>query len=77
MTSKFIVYGSHYGSDELPEIVAYAATRAEAEAIIAGEPTEIMEMASFDFYLIAEEFGDSVRFTSDAMLKGGLTIRSS
>jgi hypothetical protein len=70
MTSKFIVYGSHYGSDELPEIVAYAATRAEAEAIIAGEPTEIMEMASFDFYLIAEEFGDSVRFTSDAMLKG-------
>jgi hypothetical protein len=70
MTSKFIVYGSHYGSDELPDIVAYAATRAEAEAIIAGEPTEIMEMASFDFYLIAEEFGDSVRFTSDAMLKG-------
>jgi hypothetical protein len=70
MTSKFIVYGSHYGSDELPEIVAYAATRAEAEAIIAGEPTEIMEMASFDFYLIAEEFGDSVRFTSDAMLGG-------
>jgi hypothetical protein len=70
MTSKFIVYGSHYGSDELPEIVSYAATRAEAEAIIAGEPTEIMEMASFDFYLIAEEFGDSVRFTSDAMLKG-------
>jgi len=70
MTSKFIVYGSHYGSNELPEIVAYAATRAEAEAIIAGEPTEIMEMASFDFYLIAEEFGDSVRFTSDAMLSG-------
>jgi hypothetical protein len=70
MTSKFIVYGSHYGSDELPEIVAYAATRAEAEAIIAGEPTEVMEMASFDFYLIAEEFGDSVRFTSDAMLGG-------
>jgi len=70
MTSKFIVYGSHYGSSELPEIVAYAATRAEAEAIIAGEPTEIMEMASFDFYLISEEFGDSVRFTSDAMLKG-------
>ena len=70
MTSKFIVYGSHYGTNELPEIVAYAATRAEAEAIIAGEPTEIMEMASFDFYLIAEEFGDSVRFTSDAMLKG-------
>jgi len=70
MTRKFIVYGSHYGSDELPEIVAYAATRAEAEAIIAGEPTEIMEMASFDFYLIAEEFGDSVRFTSDAMLGG-------
>jgi hypothetical protein len=70
MTSKFIVYGSHYGSDELPDIVAYAATRAEAEAIIAGEPTEIMEMASFDFYLISEEFGDSVRFTSDAMLKG-------
>ena len=70
MTSKFIVYGSHYGSDELPEIVAYAATRAEAEAIITDTPTEIMEMASFDFYLIAEEFGDSVRFTSDAMLGG-------
>ena len=72
MTSKFIVYGTFYGSNELPEIVAYAATRAEAEAIVASaEEVQLsMQLPHFDFYLISEEFGDSVRFTSGAMLSG-------
>jgi hypothetical protein len=70
--STFYVYGSYYGSSELPELVATSATRAEAEAIVAtAEEVQMSEqLPHFDFYLIAEEFGDSVRFTSDAMLSG-------
>ena len=50
------LYGSHYGTDELPDFLGEFATRKEAEALIA-EPDELMEMCCFDFYLISMEVG--------------------
>lgn len=58
------VYGTHYGTSELPELVATVASMAEAKAVIA-EPTELMELCCFDFYLISMEVG-GVEFTAIA-----------
>jgi hypothetical protein len=67
--STFTVYGTFYGSDELPDALGTFATRAEAEAYVSAYP-DSDPIVEFDFYLISEAFGDSVRFTSDAMLSG-------
>ena len=67
--STFTVYGTFYGSDELPDALAAFATRAEAEAYVSAYPATD-PIVEYDFYLIAEDFGGSVRFTSDAMLSG-------
>jgi hypothetical protein len=61
----FTVYGTFYGSSELPDALATFATRAEAELYVSAYPE-----SDYDIYLISEAFGDSVRFTSDAMLSG-------
>ena len=58
------LYGSHYGTDELPDFLGEFATREAAEALIA-EPDELMEMCCFDFYLISTEVAGAV-FTSYA-----------
>jgi hypothetical protein len=65
----FTVYGTFYGSDELPDGLATFATRAEAELYVSAYP-DTDPLVEYDFYLISEAFGDSVRFTSDAMLSG-------
>jgi len=67
--STFTVYGTFYGSDELPAALATFATRGEAEAYVSAYPSTD-PIVEYDFYLISEAFGDSVRFTSDAMLSG-------
>ena len=50
MTS-FTVYGSFYGSDELPDAIGSFASRAEAEAFVSVYP-ESDPIVEFDFYLI-------------------------
>jgi hypothetical protein len=50
MTS-FTVYGSFYGSDELPDAIGSFATRAEAEAYVSAYP-DSDPIVEFDFYLI-------------------------
>jgi len=65
----FTVYGTFYGSDELPDALATFDTRAEAEAYVSAYPSTD-PIVEYDFYLIAEDFGGSVRFTSDATLSG-------
>jgi hypothetical protein len=65
----FTVYGTFYGSSELPDALATFATRAEAELYVSAYP-ESDPIVEYDIYLISEAFGDSVRFTSDAMLSG-------
>jgi len=67
--STFTVYGTFYGSDELPDALATFATRGDAEAYVSAYPSTD-PIVEYDFYLISEAFGDSVRFTSDAMLSG-------
>ena len=55
MTS-FTVYGSFYGSDELPDAIGSFATRAEAEAYMKAYP-ESDPIVEFDFYLIEMTVG--------------------
>jgi len=50
MTS-FTVYGSFYGSDELPDALATFATRAEAEAYVSAYP-DSDPLVEYDRYLI-------------------------
>jgi hypothetical protein len=61
MTS-FTVYGSFYGSDELPDAIGSFATRAEAEAYVSAYP-DSDPIVEFDFYLIEMTVG-GVRFAS-------------
>jgi hypothetical protein len=65
----FTVYGTFYGSDELPDALATFDTRAEAELYVSAYP-DSDPIVEYDCYLISESFGDSIRFTSDAMLSG-------
>jgi hypothetical protein len=55
MTS-FTVYGSFYGSDELPDALATFATRAEAEAYVSAYP-DSDPIVEYDFYLIEMTVG--------------------
>ena len=55
MTS-FTVYGSFYGSDELPDAIGSFATRAEAEAYVSAYP-DSDPIVEFDFYLIEMTVG--------------------
>ena len=55
MTS-FTVYGSFYGSDELPDAIGSFATRAEAEAFVSAYP-DSDPIVEFDFYLIEMTVG--------------------
>ena len=52
----FTVYGSFYGSDELPEAIGSFPTRAEAEAYV-GTYTDSDPIVEFDFYLIEMTVG--------------------
>ena len=63
MTS-FTVYGSFYGSDELPDAIGSFATRAEAEAYVSAYP-DSDPMVEYDFYLIEMTAG-GVSFASVA-----------
>ena len=63
MTS-FTVYGSFYGSDELPDAIGSFATRAEAEAYVSAYP-DSDPMVEYDFYLIEMTVG-GVSFASVA-----------
>ena len=63
MTS-FTVYGSFYGSDELPDAIGSFATRAEAEAYVSAYP-DSDPIVEFDFYLIEMTVG-GVSFASVA-----------
>ena len=63
MTS-FTVYGSFYGSDELPDAIGSFATRAEAEAYVSAYP-DSDPIVEFDFYLIEMTAG-GVSFASVA-----------
>ena len=63
MTS-FTVYGSFYGSDELPDAIGSFATRAEAEAYVRAYP-DSDPMVEYDFYLIEMTAG-GVSFASVA-----------
>ena len=47
----FTVYGSFYGSDELPDSIGSFPTRAEAEAYVSAYP-DSDPIVEFDFYLI-------------------------
>ena len=50
MTS-FTIYGSFYGSAQLPDSIGSFATRAEAEAYVSAYP-DSDPIVEFDFYLI-------------------------
>jgi len=63
MTS-FTVYGSFYGSDELPDSLGSFATRAGAEAYVSAYP-DSDPIVEFDFYLIEMTVG-GVSFVSVA-----------
>ena len=60
----FTVYGSFYGSDELPDGLATFPTRAEAEAFVSAYP-DSDPIVEFDFYLIEMTVG-GVRFATYA-----------
>jgi hypothetical protein len=60
----FTVYGSFYGSDELPEAVADFATYLEAEIFIRGYH-DTDPVVEYDFYLIEMTVG-GVRFAAYA-----------
>ena len=60
----FTVYGSFYGSDELPEAVASFDTYLEAEIFIRGYH-DTDPMVEYDFYLIEMTVG-GVRFAAYA-----------
>jgi len=60
----FTVYGSFYGSDELPDSLGSFATRAGAEAFVSAYP-DSDPIVEFDFYLIEMTVG-RVSFVSVA-----------
>ena len=60
----FTVYGSFYGSDELPDALGSFATRAGAEAYVSAYP-DSDPIVEFDFYLIEMTVG-GVSFVSVA-----------
>jgi hypothetical protein len=60
----FTVYGTFYGSDELPEAVASFPTYLEAEIFIRGYH-DTDPMVEYDFYLIEMTVG-GVRFAAYA-----------
>ena len=60
----FTVYGSFYGSDELPDSLGSFATRAGAEAYVSAYP-DSDPIVEFDFYLIEMTVG-GVSFVSVA-----------
>jgi hypothetical protein len=59
MTAVYKLYGSHHGSDELPDFLGEFATYEAAEALLK-EPDELMEMCCFDFYIIRKEIAGLV-----------------
>jgi len=62
--TTFTVYGSFYGSDELPDSLGSFATRAGAEAFVSAYP-DSDPIVEFDFYLIEMTVG-RVSFVSVA-----------
>ena len=60
--TAFTVYGSFYGSDELPDALGTFASRDEAEAYVSAYP-DSDPIVEFDFYLIEMSAG-GVRFAS-------------
>ena len=62
--TTFTVYGSFYGSDELPDSLGSFATRAGAEAFVRTYP-DSDPIVEFDFYLIEMTVG-RVSFVSVA-----------
>jgi hypothetical protein len=62
--TTFTVYGSFYGSDELPDSLGSFTTRAGAEAFVSAYP-DSDPIVEFDFYLIEMTVG-RVSFVSVA-----------
>ena len=54
MTAVYKLYGTHHGSDELPDFLGEFVSYEEAEALVK-EPDELMEMCCFDLYIIHKE----------------------
>ena len=54
--TAFTVYGSFYGSDELPDAIGTFASRDEAEAYVSAYP-DSDPIVEFDFYLIEMTVG--------------------
>jgi hypothetical protein len=62
--TTYTVYGTFYGTDELPDVVAVVDTYAEATALIASIP-DSDPVVEYDFYLIEMTVG-GVSFASAA-----------
>ena len=62
--TTYTVYGTFYGTDELPDVVAVVDTYAEATALIASIP-DSDPIVEYDFYLIEMTVG-GVSFTATA-----------
>lgn len=54
--TTFTVYGSFYGSDELPDVVAVCDSNAEAHALVASIP-DSDPVVEYDFYIIEMTVG--------------------
>ena len=54
--TTFTVYGTFYGTDELPDVVAVCDSHAEAQALVASIP-DSDPVVEYDFYLIEMTVG--------------------